>query len=308
MELYKKHRPIQFKQIFGQDSAVKLLSDYLKTNTLPHCLLLSGPSGVGKTTIARILKVKLNCSDFDYFELNLADVRGIDEARNIRSQIGRAPMGGDCRIWLCDEIHNATRDFQEAMLKLLEDTPNHVYFFLATTRPEKLITTIRTRSTQIELKPLSPKIMGELLDSILSKEGKKLSDDVKEKIIELSDGSPRKALVSLDKVITEEDEEKQLKLLVENSSEAQAIELCRLFFSNSKATWFDAAKILKGIENLDEQSENIRWLVLSYASSVALKNPKMGERAYKIIDIFGRNFWDSKKAGLIAACYEVLHS
>src|SRR5690606_3369465 len=105
---------------------------------IPHAMLFTGPSGCGKTTLARILRVKLRCSDNDFQEINAADFRGIDSIRSMRQQVGAAPLGGDSRIWLIDEAHSMTADAQNAFLKLLEDTPRHVYFFLATTDPQKL--------------------------------------------------------------------------------------------------------------------------------------------------------------------------
>jgi DNA polymerase III gamma/tau subunit len=85
-ELYRKYRPADFKDVLGQDAAIKMLVEFGRRKALPHCLLFTGPSGCGKTTIARILKNKLKCSDADYEELNTADFRGIDTARQIRGR------------------------------------------------------------------------------------------------------------------------------------------------------------------------------------------------------------------------------
>lgn len=102
-ELYLKYRPKVFKHVFGQEAATKTLSKFIKNGNVPHSILFSGPSGVGKTTLARILKTKLNCGDPDFTEINAAESRGIDTVREVIQQIRLAPISGDCRIWLWDE-------------------------------------------------------------------------------------------------------------------------------------------------------------------------------------------------------------
>jgi len=144
-----------------------MLAQMVKRNKVPHTLLFSGPPGCGKTTLARILRKKLNCGKYDFSEVNCADFRGIDMVRDIRSHLQQAPISGDCRVWLIDEAHKLSNDAQNAFLKMLEDTPNHVYFFLATTNPQKLLKTIRTRCTEVVVKSLGDKNMEELIDDVI---------------------------------------------------------------------------------------------------------------------------------------------
>ena len=302
MELYKKHRPKKFEDLIGQSTAVRLLSKKMKSNNLPHTLLLTGPSGCGKTTVARILKRVLNCSKADYREINTADHRGIEDIREINRRMRQAPIDGDCRIWLIDEAHKLTNDAQNAFLKMLEDTPKHVYFILATTNPQKLIKTIRTRSTQIDLKSLSNKDLEKLLLSISEQEKFDLPEDVSNKIIENSDGSARTALVLLDQII-ELDEEDMIDAIAKASSEQQGFAVARALH-NPKIRWSAMAKILKEVEK--EEAETIRWIVLGYAKKVILSCSGLEGRAYNIIDAFRDHFYDSKHAGLAAACYEVV--
>ena len=94
VELYRKHRPVKLSQVLGQDGVIKSLTELGKADKIPHCLMLSGPSGVGKTTIARILRRKLKCSDHDFYEINAAQTRGIDMVRDIQSRVGQSPIGG----------------------------------------------------------------------------------------------------------------------------------------------------------------------------------------------------------------------
>jgi len=304
-ELYKKYRPKKLDQIIGQNNAVSVLQKKLKHNKIPHSILLTGPSGVGKTSIARILRRELNCGKQDFSEINGADKRGIDDARNITRRMNQAPLGGDCRIWLIDECHRITSDAMSELLKALEDTPDHVYFILATTEPQKLLKTIRTRCMSLALKPLSDMDIELLISNVSKAEKFKPTKEIKEKIIECSLGSARQALVLLDKIIKLDNEDEMLDAIQISSTETQAIAIARALF-NFKTKWSDMAKILKATEN--EEPEGVRYLVLAYAKSVLLGGGGLSRRAFIVIEHFRDNFYDSKFAGLVAACYEVINS
>src|ERR1700682_2127212 len=112
VELYRKHRPGNFKGLLGQSDAVKQLQSMLVEDKIPHALILSGHTGCGKTTTARILKKRLNCSDMDFSEINAAESRGIDTIREINQRKGLSAIGGKCRIYLLDEAHKLTSDAQ----------------------------------------------------------------------------------------------------------------------------------------------------------------------------------------------------
>lgn len=305
VELYRKHRPRRLKDVLGQPAVVHLLQKLLAEGKLPHCLLLSGPSGTGKTTIARILKHKLGCHDRDYVEVNCAGVDSpMDTARDIMRVLPLAPMWeGKCRIWFLEEVQSLSRTTfaQQALLKMLEDIPAHVYFFLATTNPAKLLPEIRTRATELKLQALSADELRRVLDAIVVKEGKDIHGSVLQRIVDCSGGSARQALVYLHQVLALATTEEQLEAIVPDKVEKKAIDLCRTLL-NLKSTWAEVATILKTIE---EDPEQIRWAVLGYASSVLLNNGK-ANRASVILDVFESNFYDSKKFGLIRACYAVL--
>lgn len=306
MELYRKYRPTKFSEIIGQDEIIHSLVGFGKVDNIPHFILFVGPAGCGKTTLARILRMKMKCGDADFQELNVADFRGIDMVRDIRSRMSLAPISGKSRVWLIDEAGALTRDAQRAFLKMLEDTPDHVYFFLATTDPQKLLPTIRSRATEIKVKPLSDTDMERLIKDVWGAEQTcPISGDVLDKIVKLADGGPRKALVLLNQVINEEDEEKALAVLVEGVAEVESIELARALL-RSNVTWGEVAKILKSIEGLNEQVENVRWLVLGYMSTVALGNSKQMSKACRVMEAFRDHFYDCKKAGLILACREAI--
>lgn len=300
MELYKKHRPSSFKGVFGQDKAVEQLTDMLKKGALPHTILFSGPSGCGKTTLARILQTKLECAKADFAEMNCADFRGIDSVRSIRQRMNLAPVGGKCRIWLIDEAHQLSKDAQNGFLKILEDTPGHVYFFLCTTEPQKLLRTIVTRCTEIKLTEVKPGEILRLVTRTAKKEGVELPKEAGELIADVSEGSARKALVILHQVIGIADEEEMIAAIQSKDVKGQAIEIARALLNN-KTTWKQMAAILQSI---DEEPESLRWMILGYCSAILLKSQNV--KAYSVLTSFQDNFYDSKKAGLIAACYEVI--
>jgi len=305
IELALKYRPSRFGEVVGQPNAVKTLVEFGKSNRIPHCLLFTGPSGCGKTTLARIVTNKLKCSRMDFHEVNAAKERGIDMVRGIETRMGAAPIGGKVRVWLIDESSQLTADAQGGFLKVLEEPPSHVYFMLATTHPQKLKQTIITRSTMIKLSAVSNKDMMGLIQRVANAEGMELFEEVADKIVELAGGSCRKALVLLNQAMGDKDVEEQMAAVMVADATKDAIEIARVLIRPG-TRWTDVVKVLNGIEGLDENAESIRWLILSYMSSVALKNPKLAARACGIIDAFRENWYDCKRAGLISACYEIL--
>lgn len=299
--LYQKHRPKTLKEVLGQPEAVNTIRKHLQAKTVPHAILFTGPSGCGKTTLARILRRALDCGDADFVEENAARHRGIDMVRSIGQRVGLSPLVGTTRVWLIDEVAQLTPAAQDCFLKLLEDPPGHVYFMLATTDPQKLKNTILTRCEEIRVKALSVKAVEQLVMEVAGKEEIELHEDVIDKIVEIAEGSARKALVLLSQVIGEDDREKQLRMLERGSSKQQAFQLCKVLLQGGG--WGGAAKILKAI---DDDPENIRYMVLGYMRKVLLGGGEQAPRAADVIDLFRDNFYDSKHAGLALTCWELL--
>ena len=153
-QLTLRYRPKSWKTFVGNDSVAQSIQNLIDNDKLPKAILLSGPSGTGKTTIARIIKNQLGVSDDDYREYDIGDTRGIDNIRTLSRDSIYKPISGNKRIYLLDEIQGATADAFSAMLKWLEDAPKHVLVILATTHPQKLPKAVLTRCTQFELKPV----------------------------------------------------------------------------------------------------------------------------------------------------------
>lgn len=296
-ELHLEARPQSLKEVVGQDDACRQLAGLGASGNMPHCLLFTGNSGTGKTTLARIVRLKLGCGDADFVEINASENRGIEMVRDIQSRIGLAPIDGKCRVWLIDECQACTPDAQGAFLKLLEEPPNHVYFMLATTNPEKLRAAIRTRCTEIKLKELTPEQIKTLVASISEKYGCPVSDVVMDKIAEVAEGSARKALVLLQQVSGMSDESTQIRTLENAEAKQAAIEIARALLA--KKPWGTIAGLIK---NCDEEPESIRWMMMSYFTSVALSGKDAG-RCVDILEEFRDNYYDTKKAGLVISCY-----
>jgi len=298
-ELYKKHRPRALDKMIGAETTVAALENMLAKGTLPHTLLFHGPSGCGKTTLARILKDRLDCHDMDFKEINCSDFRGIDTIREISHLMHLSPTGGKVRIWLLDEVHQLSKDGQNAALKILEDTPSHVYFFLCTTDPQKLMKTILTRCCEMPVRLLTHDELENLVSKVCKRENVQISEDIMEDIVSGAQGSARTALVLLDKILNLKPEEQAEAIQQKLAEENDAIDLCRALFA--KKSWEQITAILK---NLKGDPEQVRYAVLGYARSVLLghKDPM----AYKIICAFENNFYDSKNAGLIRACFEAV--
>ena len=257
----------------------------------------------GKTSIARILRDKLECSDNDFYEMNIADFRGIDTIRDIRNTIHLAPMFGKCRIWLMDEVHQISKDGSDALLKLLEDTPQHAYFILATTEPQKLKATILTRCFRLDLQPLSNEDLETLISTVAEKENFAPSDNVKKKITSVSKGSARKALVLLEQAASFQDEEEQLAAILKGDPEKTAWDLVKsLIYSPGK--WKEVKAILEGMSK-EEEPESLRRYILSVATTELLKGGGNANRANLIINAFESNWFDSGRAALVSRCWEV---
>ncbi|RKZ05951.1 hypothetical protein DRQ25_15015 [Candidatus Fermentibacteria bacterium] len=298
-EIHLEERPTSFKQMVGQKEACQQVGGLGKSEEgIPHTLLFTGPSGCGKTTLARIVRRKLKCADYDFKEVNAAKSRGIDMVRGLEGVVNLAPMAGPCRVWLIDECHQLTADAQGAFLKLLEEPPEHAYFMLATTRPEKLRRAIRTRCTEIKVRNLTePELVG-LVERIAEDRDNALDSVVSAKLGSVADGSARKALVLLQQILGMPDDEAKLTALENADAKATAIEIARAVMAGKP--WSKVAPLIKAC---DEEPEGLRWMMQAYFTSVALGGGKQASRAVDILEEFADNYFDTKKAGLVASCY-----
>lgn len=300
-ELYKKYRPVDLDRIVGNASTVKALRSMLDRKQVPHSILFSGPSGCGKTTLARLLAAALECGDMDLSELDASQFRGIETIRDVQHVVNLMPVGGKCRVWILDECHQLTKDAQTACLKLIEDTPEHAYFFWCTTTPEKLLPTVVNRCTSLPVEQLKSDEVEYLVRRVAKKESLDVSSRGVEAIVEHSGGSARKALVILDKVGRLPRDEQAAAAAIPSEDEKATIDLCRALIK--KAPWVDIAKILKALK---AEPEEVRHGVLGYARAVLLGSNGKDVRPFTVICAFEQPFYNGGPAALARACYEAV--
>ena len=295
----KKYRPGSLKDIVGNKSIVDSLKTFKERKEgIPHSFLLVGPSGAGKTTLSRIISSEiLDCKESDLREINCSNTRGIDSAREIIVNSHYAPLEGKVKVYILNEVHKSTNEFQNAMLEILEEPPKHVYFILCTTEPEKLLKTIHTRCTTYQTKLLNVKEMNYLLNSVLALEGvlefpKKVIDE----IVRVSEGCPRQALVTLDAVIDIMDDEEALEAVsAVTIGEAEVIDICRGVVNNEP--WKTLRVKVKNVL-LTSDPEKIRYAILGYLGAILLNSDTGNDRISALIDVFSENTYNSNKAGI----------
>ncbi len=194
--LYRKYRPDSLKKLVGQPDAVTLIEKQIKNNNLSHAYLFSGPRGVGKTSLARIIATTLGCDPvFDITEIDAASHNKVDDIRELNDSINFiASSPGKKRVFILDEVHMLSNAASNAFLKTLEEPPEHVIFILATTEPERVLETIKSRTTQIAFKRIGNDEIISTLNEIGKNEKIKINDDVLSYIANQSDGSLRDAI------------------------------------------------------------------------------------------------------------------
>lgn len=302
MELYRKYRPKSIEEMVGNESTIKAVKKELENGS--HVFLFTGNAGCGKTTLARIIAKEVGAGDLSIKEINSAENRGIDTAREVQEQMRYMPSDGGALVWIFDECHQWLAPVQNAFLKAFEDTPDHVYFFLCTTDPQKLIKPLVSRCSVVAMKPLTDEDMTYLLKRTARAEGKKVTPDVVNAIIQQAEGGSRKALKLLAKVLYLDSEEEQLEVLSAGEDDnAETIELCRCLLSQG-CNWAKLAQVIKDLDV--SEPERIRQSVMGYMNSVLLKG-KMNQNAVCALQAFGANpTFNNGKFQITIACLDFL--
>jgi DNA polymerase-3 subunit gamma/tau len=222
--LYRKYRPATFAEVVGQEHVTEPLSTALTAGRINHAYLFSGPRGCGKTSSARILARSLNCEQgptatpcgvcdscvglapngpgsIDVVELDAASHGGVDDTRELRDRAFYAPAQSRYRVFIIDEAHMVTTAGFNALLKIVEEPPDHLIFVFATTEPEKVLPTIRSRTHHYPFRLLAPRTMRGLVERICAQEDVVVDDAVYPLVIRAGGGSPRDTLSVLDQLL-----------------------------------------------------------------------------------------------------------
>ncbi len=224
LALYRRYRPETFAEVIGQDHVTEPLRAALANNRVNHAYLFSGPRGCGKTTSARILARALNCEQapvadpcgecqscrdlarggpgsIDVIEIDAASHGGVDDARDLRERAFFAPVSSRFKVYIIDEAHMVSSQGFNALLKLVEEPPEHLKFIFATTEPEKVIATIRSRTHHYPFRLIPPRTLSDYLAELCEKEGVKIDPAALPLVVRAGAGSARDSLSVLDQLL-----------------------------------------------------------------------------------------------------------
>lgn len=321
--LYRKYRPSSFSEVSGENEIVKSLKLSLKNKSMAHAYLFSGPRGVGKTTVARLIAKGVNCLNLkengepcnecknckainegrfsDLIEIDAASNRSIDEIRSLKEKINYQPVEGLKKVYIIDEAHMLTKEAFNALLKTLEEPPAHVIFILATTELEKILPTIISRCQRYDFKPLDLEEMKSGLEHILKEENLSMTDDVYPVIYENSSGSMRDSISILERlIVTANGKEINLKI-AEDTLGITPSSRIKIFLN--KILNENEYDIINELESLANESFDIELFfkdLAKYCKDAILKKELDIDKGLKIIstiyDVIGKfKFEDDKK-------------
>lgn len=296
--LYVKHRPQTLDQVIGQDPIVKSLNQVIKARRAKS-FLFSGPSGVGKTTVARIaadLFVGGKGTAANIEEFDAATNSGVEAVRNIATRglyraIGPSPV----KCFIIDECHKLSSSAWDALLKPIEEPPEHVFWFFCTTNLGKVPVTIKTRCQKYEFTLVSEEDLLVILDQVVAAEKFDIDVAIVDAIAENSGGSPRQALVFLEECLYCETVGDALKTMRSAAKSKELIDFCRALVSGRVTTWAEASRHLKALEFADP--ETTRILIANYVAVVLLntKGDKDARRLMALLECFDSPFNQSDK-------------
>lgn len=285
MSLHTQYRPKSFNEVIGQDETVASLKHVIRDKRA-RCFIFTGPSGVGKTTLARIL-----ANSFADGKATAANVEEIDAASNsgadaMRAVVNRAfykAVGASpVKCIIVDEVHRLSSSAWTILLKPIEEPPKHVLWCLCTTDAGKIPKTIQTRCLRYDLKPVDEVLIFELLLKVVEKEGIEISEDILEAIAEGAGGSPRQALVFLESCLYAETIGEARAIMRAAGQSKEAIDLARFLLKPQGRSWTEAMKYVRAMNGADP--EGVRLTICNYLGA-ALLNTNGEQKARMLLAI-----------------------
>lgn len=305
LALYRKYRPQTFEEIVGQHNVVKILKNSIEKNMISHAYLFSGPRGTGKTTIAKLIAKLLNCSNPkndmpcencpsciafneknnpDIIEMDAASNNGVDEIREIRDKVSLMPSISKYKVYIIDEVHMLSIGAFNALLKTLEEPPQHVIFILATTELYKVPNTIISRCQCFDFEKISDDDIVKKLKYIVEKEKINIEDDVLNLIAKYSDGGLRDAINLFDKLVccssnVTVDDFYEIKGIVK---EEELEKILKYLLVNDIKSIFDE------IDTLNKKGKNLILFaieLLEYLKNILIEKKEFEIEKNKIFDI-----------------------
>lgn len=292
--LYRKYRSRSLDEVLGQDHVTSILRRALEQGKIAHAYLLTGPRGVGKTSVARILAHEINhlpydddSSNLDIIEIDAASNNGVDDIRALREKSQVAPVSAPKKVYIIDEVHMLSKSAFNALLKTLEEPPEHVVFILATTDADKLPATILSRVQQFFFRPIPVGIMTKQLMNIAKKEGFAIEEDAARLIAERSRGGFRDGISMLDQlsILATSDQPLTANMVTEYLGLSDATMLGNLLDSYPSDDNEKVLNIFQELENSGANSVVVSHQLLSIARNRLRKNPNLIGLVQQLIEV-----------------------
>ena len=292
--LYRKYRSRSLDEVLGQDHVTSILRRALEQGKIAHAYLLTGPRGVGKTSVARILAHEINhlpydddASNLDIIEIDAASNNGVDDIRALREKVQVAPVSAPKKVYIIDEVHMLSKSAFNALLKTLEEPPEHVVFILATTDADKLPATILSRVQQFFFRPIPVGIMTKQLMNIAKKEGFAIEEDAARLIAERSRGGFRDGISMLDQlsILATSDQPLTANMVTEYLGLSDATMLGNLLDSYPSDDNEKILNIFQELENSGANSVVVSHQLLSIARNRLRKNPNLVGLVQQLIEV-----------------------
>jgi DNA polymerase-3 subunit gamma/tau len=282
LPLQLKYRPVSLDQVRGQDEVVRSIRKAIGAKARPHSFLFTGPAGVGKTSIARILAKGFNCGPSSIIEVDAASNSGIEAMKEVTSTARYHGFGDQPnKAFIVDECHRLSKQAWDALLKSIEEPPEHVYYFFCSSESGKIPDTIVSRCNSYLLKPVRYDDIMDLLEMVCDEERFDTPDAILKQVAQACEGSPRKALVMLNMVHAVEDREECARILETPLDNKEVIELCRMLVKGN----LEWSRLTETLNELGEtNAESIRVVVVNYLNA-CLMHAKSDGAAVRLLDM-----------------------